>query len=46
MAAPTASTLQPAREDHADNAKQLGLAWFADLDTNRGQQATPRSSTA
>ena len=24
-----------------DNAKQLGLAWFADLDTNRGQQATP-----
>src|SRR5258706_8895494 len=25
----------------SDNAKQLGLAWFADLDTNRGQQATP-----
>jgi len=25
----------------ADNARQLGLAWFADLDTNRGQQATP-----
>ncbi len=25
----------------ADNAKQLGLAWSADLDTNRGQQATP-----
>ena len=25
----------------ADNAKQLGLAWFADLDTDRGQQATP-----
>ena len=25
----------------ADNAKQLGLAWFVDLDTNRGQQATP-----
>ena len=24
-----------------DNAQQLGLAWFADLDTNRGQQATP-----
>jgi quinohemoprotein ethanol dehydrogenase len=24
-----------------DNAKQLGLAWFADLDTNRGQEATP-----
>jgi len=25
----------------SDNAKQLGLAWYADLDTNRGQQATP-----
>ena len=25
----------------ANNAKQLGLAWFADLDTNRGQEATP-----
>jgi quinohemoprotein ethanol dehydrogenase len=25
----------------SDNVKQLGLAWFADLDTNRGQQATP-----
>jgi quinohemoprotein ethanol dehydrogenase len=25
----------------ADNAKQLGLAWFADLDTDRGQEATP-----
>ena len=25
----------------SDNAKQLGLAWFADLDTNRGQEATP-----
>src|SRR6266436_2403 len=25
----------------SDNARQLGLAWFADLDTNRGQQATP-----
>ena len=24
-----------------DNAKQLGLAWYADLDTNRGQEATP-----
>ena len=21
--------------------KQLGLAWYADLDTNRGQEATP-----
>jgi quinohemoprotein ethanol dehydrogenase len=25
----------------ADNAKQLGLVWYADLDTNRGQEATP-----
>ena len=23
------------------NVKELGLAWFADLDTNRGQEATP-----
>jgi quinohemoprotein ethanol dehydrogenase len=25
----------------ADNAKRLGLAWYADLDTSRGQAATP-----
>src|SRR6202042_3609864 len=25
----------------ADNANRLGLAWYADLDTNRGQAATP-----
>jgi alcohol dehydrogenase (cytochrome c)/quinohemoprotein ethanol dehydrogenase len=25
----------------ADNAKRLGLAWHADLDTSRGQAATP-----
>ena len=25
----------------ADNVKQLGLAWYADLDTVRGQEATP-----
>jgi hypothetical protein len=25
----------------ADNAKQLGLAWYADLDTSREQAATP-----
>jgi quinohemoprotein ethanol dehydrogenase len=24
-----------------DNVKQLGLTWYADLDTNRGQEATP-----
>lgn len=26
---------------NADNVKKLGLAWFFDLDTNRGQEATP-----
>jgi quinohemoprotein ethanol dehydrogenase len=25
----------------ADNVKQLGLAWYADLETSRGQEATP-----
>jgi len=25
----------------ADNANRLGLAWYADLDTDRGQEATP-----
>ena len=31
----------PLSKINADTAKQLGLAWYADLDTNRGQQATP-----
>jgi hypothetical protein len=31
----------PLKRINADNAKDLGLAWFADLDTNRGQEATP-----
>lgn len=31
----------PLRQISADNANRLGLAWFADLDTNRGQEATP-----
>jgi glucose dehydrogenase len=31
----------PLNQINADNAKNLGLAWFADLDTNRGQEATP-----
>ncbi|WP_353216046.1 PQQ-dependent dehydrogenase, methanol/ethanol family, partial [Sandarakinorhabdus sp.] len=26
---------------NAENVSQLGLAWFADLPTNRGQEATP-----
>jgi quinohemoprotein ethanol dehydrogenase len=25
----------------ADNVKQLGLAWYADIDINRGQEASP-----
>ena len=31
----------PLSEITADNVGQLGLAWFADLETNRGQEATP-----
>ncbi len=31
----------PLSQISADNVKQLGLAWYADLDTNRGQEATP-----
>ena len=31
----------PLSKINSDNAKQLGLAWYGDLDTNRGQEATP-----
>ncbi|MCW3837545.1 PQQ-dependent dehydrogenase, methanol/ethanol family [Sphingomonas canadensis] len=31
----------PADQINAGNVGQLGLAWFADLDTARGQEATP-----
>ena len=31
----------PLKQITTDNVKDLGLAWFADLDTNRGQEATP-----
>jgi quinohemoprotein ethanol dehydrogenase len=31
----------PLTKINADNVKGLGLAWYADLDTNRGQEATP-----
>ena len=31
----------PLKRITADNVKQLGLAWYADLDTNRGQEGTP-----
>jgi quinohemoprotein ethanol dehydrogenase len=31
----------PADKINAETVKTLGLSWFADLDTNRGQEATP-----
>jgi alcohol dehydrogenase (cytochrome c)/quinohemoprotein ethanol dehydrogenase len=31
----------PLQKINGGNVKELGLAWFADLDTNRGQEATP-----
>jgi len=31
----------PLTKINADNAEHLGLAWSADLDTNRGQEGTP-----
>jgi alcohol dehydrogenase (cytochrome c)/quinohemoprotein ethanol dehydrogenase len=31
----------PLNQIHRGNVAQLGLAWFADLDTSRGQEATP-----
>jgi len=31
----------PLKQINDQNAKKLGLAWFADLDTNRAQEATP-----
>ena len=31
----------PLSQVNADNVSQLSLAWFADLDTNRGQEASP-----
>jgi quinohemoprotein ethanol dehydrogenase len=31
----------PLAQINKDNVKTLGLAWFADFDTNRGQEGTP-----
>ncbi|HTQ99428.1 MAG TPA: PQQ-dependent dehydrogenase, methanol/ethanol family [Candidatus Acidoferrum sp.] len=31
----------PLAKINVDNVAQLGLAWFADFDTNRGQEASP-----
>ena len=36
----------PLDKINAQNAGQLGLAWSYDLDTNRGQEATPRLTTS
>ena len=41
-AAPTANSATARSQRINDkNARKLGLAWFADLDTNRAQEATP-----
>src|SRR5690606_37775613 len=31
----------PLKQTHTGNVGKLALAWYADLDTNRGQEATP-----
>jgi len=31
----------PLKQINTENVKQLGLTWFADFDTRRGQEATP-----
>jgi quinohemoprotein ethanol dehydrogenase len=31
----------PLRQINADNAKHLGLTWFVDMDTAKGQESTP-----
>jgi PQQ-dependent dehydrogenase (methanol/ethanol family) len=31
----------PLTQINVDNVSKLGLAWFADIDSNRGQEATP-----
>jgi quinohemoprotein ethanol dehydrogenase len=31
----------PLKQINTDNVAQLGLAWFSDFDTNRGQESTP-----
>jgi glucose dehydrogenase len=41
MAAPEQRYSPLDADQHRDNVKDLGLAWYADLDTNRGQEATP-----
>ena len=36
----------PLTQINDQNAGQLGLAWSSDLDTTRGQEATPRLTTS
>ena len=31
----------PLKQINTDTVSQLGLAWYADFDSNRGQEATP-----
>src|SRR5262245_21949382 len=38
---PDEKRFSPLARIDTENVGQLGLAWFADLDTNRGQEATP-----
>src|SRR3954471_17698584 len=37
----TAQRYSPLKQINEENVSQLGLAWFADLDTFRGVEATP-----
>ena len=38
---PDEQRYSPLARINTDNVNKLGLAWFADFDTNRGQEATP-----
>jgi PQQ-dependent dehydrogenase (methanol/ethanol family) len=38
---PDEQRFSPLSRINTENVRQLGLAWFADYDTNRGQEATP-----
>ena len=38
---PDEQRFSPLAQINIDNVKGLGLAWFADFDTNRGQEGTP-----
>ncbi|MBT8390094.1 MAG: PQQ-binding-like beta-propeller repeat protein, partial [Altererythrobacter sp.] len=37
----TEQRFSPLDQVSTDNVSELGLAWFADMDTARGQEATP-----